>query len=180
LIPTTSIKSFFKNAQFFFGDTLPRLIYLNFLLYLPAMYFSRVSRVFEDAEVSRPDIQRMIDALGRGGMGPGPGLMSTHGGNNGIRTTGTWEPNILAQSTPAHIPMSTFSPLAPGRRSTPPPGVTMPASSVIHMPLPFPDEWTPQHVSPALIRFKHSWEAFIDSVMREWKTLNVVSALLAS
>lgn len=48
------------------------------------------------------------------------------------------------------------------------------------MPLPFPDEWTPQPVSPALIRFKHSWEAFIDSLTREWKTLNLVSALLAS
>ncbi|TFK66134.1 hypothetical protein BDN72DRAFT_772446, partial [Pluteus cervinus] len=47
-------------------------------------------------------------------------------------------------------------------------------------PLPSPDEWTPPYVSPALIRFKHSWEAFIDSLMREWKTLNVVSALLLS
>ena len=160
LIPTKSIKSFIF-------DTLPRQLYLNFLLYLPALYFSRVARIFEDAEVSRPDIQRMIEALGPGG----PGMMSTH--HNGMPTTGTWGSNILAQSTPAHIPMSTFSPPVPH-------GVTVPVSSAIHMPLPFPDEWTPQLVSPALIRFKHSWEAFIDSLMREWKTLNLVSALLAS
>ncbi|KAF8976374.1 hypothetical protein BDQ17DRAFT_1187516, partial [Cyathus striatus] len=35
-------------------------------------------------------------------------------------------------------------------------------------------------VSPALVRFKYSWEAFVDSLLREWKTLNLTSALLAS
>ena len=165
LIPTKSIQSFFTNVQFFIVDTLPRQMYLIFLLRLPAMYFSRVSRIFEDAEVSKPDIQRMIDASGRGG------------GNNG----GTWEPNTAAQSTPAHIPMTTLSP--PGQGTipvTPRVDSTTPVASMIHMPLPFPDEWTPPLVSPALIRFKHSWEAFIDSLLKEWKTLNVVSALLAS
>jgi hypothetical protein len=52
LIPTKSI----KNAQSFIVDTLPRQVYLNFLLYLPAMYFSRVARTFEDAEVSKQEI----------------------------------------------------------------------------------------------------------------------------
>lgn len=46
--------------------------------------------------------------------------------------------------------------------------------------LPFPEDWTPPTVSPALARFKNSWEAFIDNLMREWKTQNVVSALLLS
>ncbi|KAG6894776.1 hypothetical protein C0992_004732 [Termitomyces sp. T32_za158] len=46
--------------------------------------------------------------------------------------------------------------------------------------LPLPEEWTTPHVSPALIRFKNSWEVFVDSLIREWKTLNVVSALLLS
>ena len=174
LIPTKSVKSAFKNAQFFIVDTLPRQVYLNFLLYLPAMYFSRVSRIFEDAEVSKPEIERLI-ACG----GTGLGMMSTHAGNSSLPTTGTWGANILAQSTPAHIPMSNFSQPALGARSTGAipgslRGVTAP------MPLPFPDEWTAPLVSPALIRFKHSWEAFIDSLMREWKTLNVISALLAS
>jgi hypothetical protein len=96
----------------------------------------------------------MIGALGRGGMGPGPGMLWTNEGNNGMPTTGTWEPDILAQSTPAYIPMSTFSLPVPGIGSTSPHGVTAPVSSVLHMPLAFPDEWTPQLVSPALIRFK--------------------------
>ncbi|KAF8812655.1 hypothetical protein BYT27DRAFT_7159054 [Phlegmacium glaucopus] len=189
LIPTKSIKSFFNNTHIFIVDTLPRQFYLNFLLHLPAMYFSRVARIFEDAEVSKPDIQRMIDDLGRGGTATsgGPGMVSMQAGNNG-QTTGNWEPNILAQSTPAHIPMSTFSPLAPGISSpgaasgspSPQIGATAPVASMMHMPLPFPDEWAPPLVSPALIRFKHSWEGFIDSLLREWKTLNVVSAVLAS
>ena len=147
-------------------------MYLNFLLCLPAMYFLRVARIFDEAEVSKPDIQRMIDALGRGGTNP-----EMRGGNNG----GAWEPNIAAQSTPAHIPITSFSPPAGGAISgSPQVGAIAHVASMIHMPLPFPDEWTPPLVSPALIRFKHSWEAFIDSLLREWKTLNVVSALLAS
>jgi hypothetical protein len=46
--------------------------------------------------------------------------------------------------------------------------------------LPFPEDWRPPNVSPALARFKQSWEAFVDTLMREWKTLNVLSALLLS
>jgi hypothetical protein len=52
--------------------------------------------------------------------------------------------------------------------------------SVPHIPgiLPYPEDWNPPTVSPALARFKRSWEVFIVSLLREWKTLNVVSALL--
>jgi hypothetical protein len=46
--------------------------------------------------------------------------------------------------------------------------------------LPFPEEWVPPNVSPALARFKRSWENFVESLVREWKTLNVLSALLLS
>ena len=46
--------------------------------------------------------------------------------------------------------------------------------------VPYPEDWTPPVVSPALAKFKNSWEEFIDSLLREWKTLNVVSALLLS
>jgi hypothetical protein len=80
------------------------------------------------------------------------------------------ELNILAQSTPAHIPMSP----TPGVRST---GAVSAPVSLPFLPV---DEWTPPFVSLALIQFKHSWEAFIDSLMWEWKTLDVISALLAS
>ncbi|KAI5835630.1 hypothetical protein K523DRAFT_411388 [Schizophyllum commune Tattone D] len=46
--------------------------------------------------------------------------------------------------------------------------------------------WTmvPQHasnwVTPAMERFKDSWESFINSLLREWKTQNIISALLMS
>jgi hypothetical protein len=46
--------------------------------------------------------------------------------------------------------------------------------------LPFPEYWRPPAVSPALARFKLSWEEFIDSLLKEWKTFNLVSALLLS
>ena len=87
-------------------------IYRHCLLRVPSMYFTRVSRIFEEAEVSRPDIERMVQGCAMG--------------------------------------------------------------------LDFPHEWAPPQVSPALVRFKISWEDFIDSLIREWKTLNVVSALLLS
>lgn len=43
----------------FVGDALPRQVYLNLLLRLLAIYFARYA-LFEDAEVSRPDIERMV------------------------------------------------------------------------------------------------------------------------
>lgn len=172
LIPVTSVKTFFSDCQIFFSDTLPRELYLNFLLRLPAMYFSRVARIFEDAEVSRPDIQRIIDASCRGTRGT---PSRTNAGPNA-----NTEPHSFH---PPGVTASPSQPLVPGAIS----GIGLsaqvgaaPATTVMHTPLPFPDEWTPASVSPALIRFKHSWEAFIDSLLREWKTLNVVSALLAS
>lgn len=45
---------------------------------------------------------------------------------------------------------------------------------------PFPEDWNPPSVSPGLSRFKHSWEAFVDTLVREWKTLNLVSVLLCT
>ncbi len=61
------IKQHAENITTFITETLPRLFYLHALLRLPALYFSRVARIFEDAEVSRPDVQRMIDACSRPG-----------------------------------------------------------------------------------------------------------------
>ncbi|KAL1746968.1 hypothetical protein HDZ31DRAFT_61667 [Schizophyllum fasciatum] len=42
---------------------------------------------------------------------------------------------------------------------------------------------TPQYaaqVTPAMRRFRGSWESFIDALIQEWKTQNVISALLLS
>jgi hypothetical protein len=103
LIPTKSDKNL--NAQFFIVDTLPRQV--SCFIFLPCF-----SRIFKDAEVSKQEIERMI-ACG----GTGPGMISTRVACV-LPTTGTWEPNILAQSTPARIPISTFSPPTPGVRST--------------------------------------------------------------
>jgi hypothetical protein len=137
------MKASFATAQFFLAYTLPRTIYLHLLLRLPSLYFSRVARIFEDAEVSRPDIQRMIDVC----------LVSTEGLNG------------------EGAPEGHNASLNPGAALSPSPHMAF---------LPFPEDWNPPAVSPALARFKHSWEAFIDSLLREWKTLNVVSALLLS
>lgn len=113
----------FHNAHVVAFDTLPRQVYLHSQLRLPSLYFSRVARIFEDAAVSRPEIQRIIDACEGG---------ETENVQGRVRAVG----------------------------------------------LPFPEEWVPPNVSPALARFKRSWEGFVDSLVREWKTLNVLSALL--
>lgn len=89
-----------------------RQVYRHIMLRLPSIYFSRVSRLFLDADVSKGEMQRLVGACARG--------------------------------------------------------------------MEFPREWTPPAVSPALVRFKYNWEDFVDTVIREWKQLNVVSALLLS
>jgi hypothetical protein len=89
-------------------------IYRLILLGLPTIYFSRVSHVFEGADVSGPEIQRMVEGRKEEDAYRWPG----------------------------------------------------------------DHEWVAPNVSPALIRFKESWETFVASVVKEWETLNVVSALL--
>ncbi|KAI0260899.1 hypothetical protein BC834DRAFT_831003 [Gloeopeniophorella convolvens] len=115
----------FHSAHILALDTLPRQLYLHSQMRLPSLYFSRVARIFEDAAVSRPEMQRIIDAC--------------------------------EDMETSHVQHR-----AAGRA------------------LPFPEEWAPPNVSPSLARFKRSWEGFVDSLVREWKTLNVVSALLLS
>jgi len=115
----------FHNAHLLAFDTLPRQLYLHSQLRLPSLYFSRVTRIFEDAAVSRPEIQRIIDACEPVGTASTQNLTS-------------------------------------------------------RIVLPFPEDWVTPNVSPALARFKGSWEGFVDSLVREWKTLNVLSALLLS
>ncbi|KAK7033927.1 hypothetical protein VNI00_012551 [Paramarasmius palmivorus] len=142
----------------FFTDSLPRVIYLHLLLRLPSMYFSRVARIFEDAEVSRPDIQRMMEGCFGGASfytdGPEDRNNRSRTATFGAATGNTGQPgrtDFAAQvDSGPQLPAYTF------------------------------EEWPVPRVTPALRKFKHSWEDFIDSLLREWKTLNVVSALLLS
>ncbi len=134
-------RAFVNDTTFLFTYTLPRQLYMGFLLRLPALYWQRVARVFEDAEVSKPEIQRLIDACGVFGH----------------------DPSIDAA-------------IATGF-ATPTGGQGQKALSA---GIPYPEEWTPPVVSPALARFKISWENFVDTLLREWKTFNLVSALLCT
>ncbi len=174
VVPFSTIFKVVDLLRFFVTDTLPRQFYLNFLLCLPALYFSRVARIFEDAEVSKPDIQRMVETGGGDDTGFFFLPSSAEGAHMGF---GTRAGNSRGPS---------MSPgAASGVRLSSQIGVA-PASAPIqhynhhHQPLPCPEDWAPPLVSPALMRFKVSWETFIDSLMREWKTLNLVSALLLS
>ncbi|TFK37838.1 hypothetical protein BDQ12DRAFT_140222 [Crucibulum laeve] len=111
-----SIWSFIWSFMF---DTIPRQIYLYFLLRLPSLYFSRVSRIFEEAELSMPQIKQMA-----------------------IETTSQWKDSSRG----------------------------------------IPAGWNfePSIMTPAYSNLKGEWEIFIDSLMKEWKTLNIVSVLLLS
>ncbi|EPQ59826.1 hypothetical protein GLOTRDRAFT_136583 [Gloeophyllum trabeum ATCC 11539] len=145
--PNSKISMYFATFNFFVLDTLPRVVYLYLLLRLPSLYFSRVARIFEDAELSRPDVQRMIEACGFRESGfresapiaaaQGDGATSLRGGGGGAAR-------------------SNAEPILP----------------------PYPEQWNAPAVSPALIQFRRTWEEFIESLLKEWKTLNVVSALL--
>ena len=99
---------------FFFG-TLPRQIYLYFLLRLPAFYFSRVARIFEEADMTMSEIKGMAVAT----------LIPMTGPDAAVHD---WDHTIATLNS----------------------------------------------------KLKTTWEAFIDSLLREWKTLNIVSVLLLS
>ncbi|PFH52950.1 hypothetical protein AMATHDRAFT_45858 [Amanita thiersii Skay4041] len=107
----------------FIFDTVPRQIYLHLLLRLPSLYFSRVSRIFEEADLSVPELVRLAQvAIGQ-------------------------EKRYRGSFSALEVTALTKEP-------------TYPSS-------PF---WN----------LKVTWEAFIDSLLREWKTLNIISALLLS
>ena len=131
------------GLRIFLMDTLPRQIYLHALFRLPALYFSRVSRIFEDAEVSKHEVQRMIEACAP------------------ARDT-----DDVAAGIGANLGFSASFGAARSKN-----GGTV---------FPFPEDWNPPTVSPALSRFKQSWESFVDTLIREWKTLNLVSVLLCT
>ncbi|KAF7358907.1 hypothetical protein MSAN_01231100 [Mycena sanguinolenta] len=112
-------RKLFSVLDFIFIE-IPSLVYLYLLLRLPLLYFSRVSRLFEDANLSLPDIRRLV-----------------------VANADQWK-----DGTPGSL-MTTLLP---------------------------PDAAVPPH----LLNFRHSWEGFIDSLLREWKTQNVVAALMLS
>ncbi|KAH9479833.1 hypothetical protein JR316_0008428 [Psilocybe cubensis] len=96
----------------FVTGTVPRQVYLHFLLRLPSLYFSRVARIFEEADLTLPEIKKM--ALETASTAKGPVDLQIFESSN--------------------------------------------------MPLPY-------------TRLKSTWEGFIDSVMREWKTFNIISLM---
>ncbi|KZV76568.1 hypothetical protein PENSPDRAFT_747459 [Peniophora sp. CONT] len=108
--------------------------YLILLFRLPKVYFSRVRKVFEDAELSKPDIVR-------------------------IYTTSAREWQERGQ-------------LGPDRSRF----------NLARLPAP---SWNPtgtevSEMTPAVAAFKDSWESFIKSLLQEWSTLNIISALLSA
>ncbi|KAJ1300330.1 hypothetical protein OPQ81_005151 [Rhizoctonia solani] len=117
-------------------DQTLRQLYRHFLLRLPSVYFTRVSKVFEEAELSRVEVQKMIDASKRARY----------------RRLRREQRQAQSESHASHE-----LDFWPNER-----------------------EWTTPIVSPSLQRFKQSWDEFMDSLQKEWKTLNVVSALLLS
>jgi hypothetical protein len=143
------IRAWGDGMRIFLLDTLPRQLYLYALLRLPSFYFSRVARIFEDAEISKHEVQRMIAACA-------PAQADSTG--------------VIGAAASVGMTMGT------AMAGTPPRLGLRPGNSVF----PFPNDWDPSAVSPALTRFKHSWEIFVESLLREWKTLNLVSVLLCT
>ncbi|TFK37837.1 hypothetical protein BDQ12DRAFT_749662 [Crucibulum laeve] len=109
--PTAEAQTSISTKAYVFAflfDVMPRQIYLHFLLCLPYLYFSRVKKIFEEAELSMPEIKKIALEV----------------------TASQALENHNAYSSHLHL--------------------------------------------------KASWESFIDSLMRDWKTLNIISVLLLS
>jgi len=98
----------------FLFDTIPRQVYLNCLLRMPYLYFYRVTRIFEEAQLRMSEIERMaVEASGAWKSATG------------------WDFRPIEHSTPYE-------------------------------------------------NLQKSWDSFINDLLREWKTLNIVSVLLLS
>ncbi|KAF9564919.1 hypothetical protein CPC08DRAFT_220150 [Agrocybe pediades] len=112
--PQSSYASPSEVAFQFVVATLPSQVYLNILLRLPSLYFSRVARIFEEADLTLPELKKMA-----------------------LET---------ASQTKGQVDFLAFE----------------------------------SNRIPEYDRLKSTWESFIDSVMREYKTFNIISVLLLS
>ena len=115
--PMSPEVDWYEVAVKFLLKTFPKQMYSHFLLRLPSLYFSRVARIFEDANLSLPEIKKMVLETASQGV--------------------AHEFEIQLAFESASVP-------------------------------------------PAYKRLTSTWESFIDSVMREWKILNIISVLLLS
>ncbi|KAG8902770.1 hypothetical protein FRB99_004132 [Tulasnella sp. 403] len=114
-----SVGAFLNSIPYFhlclyYGEYTIRQLYRHALLRLPSLYFQRVWRIIFEANVTRAELDQIIQ-----------------------------------------------------QRQL---GVEFPISV----------QWVPPVVPPGLARFRNEWEEFVDSLVKEWKTFNVVSALLLS
>ncbi|KAF6743449.1 hypothetical protein DFP72DRAFT_827759, partial [Ephemerocybe angulata] len=116
-----------------FLDVVPRQVYLHLLLRFPALYFSRVTRIFQDANLGMGEIKRMA-------------LEAVESDLDGERSRGKNGESSINRM-------------------------------LVYQGF-FPQEHTGAPVS--YINLRNSWQGFIDSLMREWKTLNIISVLLLS
>ena len=181
-----------------------RQIYRHLLLRLPSLYFNRVGRVFQEARISKPDLELLISratathavlVAGAIALGVGGGNIPTaQGGEEGRR----WREDVLdgitgtprqSFGTPRHPSEreGLFDGHAPGPSwDTPEFG---PSPSPKFTPLGFHGAEASQATladrSPtgeqwprSLERFKTEWEHFVMGLIKEWKTLNILSALL--
>ncbi|PPQ90047.1 hypothetical protein CVT25_006340 [Psilocybe cyanescens] len=96
-------------------DSIPRQIYLHLLLRLPAVYFSRVSAIFEESGLTLPEIKQMA--------------IETTFEKKGIHHVSQYESSTV--------------------------------------PIRYE-------------RVSESWNSFVDSLLRDWNTYNIVSALILS
>ncbi|KAF9564917.1 hypothetical protein CPC08DRAFT_220158 [Agrocybe pediades] len=110
-------KAFTFAAAFqFILATLLSQVYLSILLRLPSLYFSRVARIFEEADLTLPELKKMA-----------------------LET---------ASQARGQVDLHAFQ--------------------------------SESNKVPQYDRLRSTWESFIDSIMREWKTFNIISVLLLS
>ncbi|KAF9479300.1 hypothetical protein BDN70DRAFT_878977 [Pholiota conissans] len=114
-----SLESDEPVTWFFILKVIFSQIYFHMLLRIPSLYFSRVSWIFDEANLSLYELTEMA--------------LETSGGSDSKEKA---QPSASAQT---------------------------------------PD--TPK-VRPQYERLKNSWEAFIDSLIHEWETFNIVSVML--
>lgn len=183
-----------------------RQIYRHLLLRLPSLYFNRVGRVFQEARISKPDLELLISrATVTHAVFIGGAIASAVGGANIIAAQGgvegkRWVSDVLdgvtgsprrSLGTPRHpserdglfdADHSWASPelgLSPSPKFTPLGLHGHEASqATLADGIPPGEQWSVPHVPWSLQRFKEEWENFVIGLIKEWKTLNILSALL--
>lgn len=147
-------------------------VYRHFLLRMPSMYSHRVERVIEQAHLSEAEVHILIKIDKENGRNSAAGRILDTPARYALEDLEETRPLIGPGNSPSNSPYqpSIFKSLVDNPQDL--------ESGAVPIDPNILGDRDVRDIARKVKYFQTEWETFVDSLVREWKTLNVVNALL--